>query len=200
VILETLGYKQGVDFYWSGVVNFAILKGMGNARYHTTVTNNLFAIMIVELLRSDTKDFVLFAQLLADQDLIDTDMAVGLGLITYPENQYYEIKFEFSDPDHILRADGISQTRVTAIITKKSDGSTVDIDGEMTFQVTAGTLNIDSVYIVAGQATVYLNSVASNQAIIANLSVKITDAGTYTEFLHLTGNVDIVFDPNELPD
>ncbi|NLK85886.1 MAG: esterase, partial [Clostridiaceae bacterium] len=68
VMLEAMGYKQGVDFEWADVLTFAADKGLSKIADVTNLTNNDMATALVEALNAKVKDSdtTLAAKLVAD--------------------------------------------------------------------------------------------------------------------------------------
>ena len=82
VMLEALGYKQGEDFEWAEVKDFAAKIGLSKIADVTELTNNDVAIAIVEALKAKVKgsDKTL-AQKLIEDDIIDEAVAAEYGLV-----------------------------------------------------------------------------------------------------------------------
>ena len=82
VMLEAMGYKQGVDFEWADVLTFAADKGLSKIADVTNLTNNDMATALVEALNAKVKDSdtTLAAKLVAD-GVIDEAAAIEAGLI-----------------------------------------------------------------------------------------------------------------------
>lgn len=197
VLLEALGYKQGEDFTWQEVTGFAYDHGLGDASGYLYITNRVFSEMTVEALQTFNKNGDLYAQALVNDMVIEEDKAVELGIISFPANTYYYVEFTFSDEDQILNADGVSFTTLTATIRRRSDGAKMGVYGLMSFNITEGTLSKNTANIIDGSATVWVTSEFAYDVVIADLSVQVTDAGSYNEFLGLSGEVSITYDPNE---
>jgi len=81
VLLEVLGYKQGVDFEWEEAIDFAAEVGLVKVADVEEMTNNDMAIAIVEALKTDVKDGdKTLAETLVEAGAIDEAKAVEAGL------------------------------------------------------------------------------------------------------------------------
>ena len=82
VMLEALGYKQGVDFEWADAITFAKDKGLSKIADVTNLTNADMATALVEALNAKVKgsDTTLLEKLIDDK-IIDEAKAIEAGLI-----------------------------------------------------------------------------------------------------------------------
>jgi hypothetical protein len=82
VLLEGLGYKQGVDFEWAEVIGFAKANNLKKIAVVTKFTNNDMAVALVEALVAKMKSgSTLITKLVADK-VIDSADAAASGLLT----------------------------------------------------------------------------------------------------------------------
>lgn len=82
VMLEALGYKQGGDFEWAEVKDFAAEIGLSKIADVTELTNADMATAIVEALKCKVKDSdKTLAQKLIEDGIIDEAVAAEYGLV-----------------------------------------------------------------------------------------------------------------------
>lgn len=85
VMLESLGYKQNIDFKWIDVIAFAATKGLDNLDVGVSFTNNDLAIATVEALMAKVKGTnMTLSEQLVDAAVIEKKAAVEAGL--YPKS------------------------------------------------------------------------------------------------------------------
>ena len=83
VLLEALGYKQGGDFEWAEVKDFAAEIGLSKIADVTELTNADMATAIVEALKCKVKDSdKTLAQKLIEKGIIDQAAAIEAGLVS----------------------------------------------------------------------------------------------------------------------
>ncbi|GMQ60852.1 hypothetical protein [Vallitalea maricola] len=81
VMLEAIGYKQGTDFEWADVLEFAAEKGLKAAADVENFTNNEIAVVTVETLKAETKEGKKLVDVLVEAGAIDEAKAVEVGLV-----------------------------------------------------------------------------------------------------------------------
>jgi methionine-rich copper-binding protein CopC len=85
VMLETLGYKQGTDFEWTGVVAFAAQKGLVKVANVTNYTVNGLATATIEALKAAVKGGTkTLATQLVETGVINAAAATAAGVYTAP--------------------------------------------------------------------------------------------------------------------
>jgi hypothetical protein len=75
VMLEGLGFKQGVDFEWKDVISFAASKGLSKIANVLNVTNDNVATALVETLKATTKDGKVLVEKLIAEGRLDANKA-----------------------------------------------------------------------------------------------------------------------------
>jgi hypothetical protein len=93
VMLEALGYKQGVDFEWSEVLDFAAEKGLAAIADVDELTNADIATATVEALSATVKDEdITLIEKLIEDGIVSLDDAVEAGLVEIIEEPAAEAK------------------------------------------------------------------------------------------------------------
>ena len=75
VMLEGLGFKQGVDFEWKDVISFAASKGLSKIASVLDVTNDNVATALVETLKATAKDGKVLVEKLIADGMLDANKA-----------------------------------------------------------------------------------------------------------------------------
>jgi len=81
VMLEALGYAQGVDFEWADVFTFAATVGLEDLSADTVMTNEHLAVGSVEALAATNADGEVLVDVLVAAGAIDEADAVAAGLV-----------------------------------------------------------------------------------------------------------------------
>ncbi|WP_113672757.1 Ig-like domain-containing protein [Vallitalea guaymasensis] len=86
VMLEALGYKQGIDFEWNNVLSFAATKGLSKSADVKIFTNNDIATVTVEALKTTNKEGMRLIDALIEAEVIDKDVAKELDFGPFPQD------------------------------------------------------------------------------------------------------------------
>jgi len=158
VMLEALGYKQGVDFEWSEVLDFAAEKGLAAIADVDELTNADIATATVEALSATVKDEdITLIEKLIEDGIVSLDDAVEAGLVEIIEELAVEAKAVGAKKFQVSFSGAVDTSKATFAV-KKGTISINTSKVEWNEDKTAATIELVS-KITKGDYTITIGGV-----------------------------------------
>lgn len=155
------------------------------------------AVLGISQVQFNTALEITVSGLKSDNEMLDV---MTESVVVPSVDEIYKIQILCDDYDYTIKSDGLSEATLTAQLVQIYDNASVNVNAQVVFSTTKGSIDLPEVTMIAGEASTDIRSVLSTTEVNSYVNVSIAEAPSATYLEGLSGQTKLVFSPTETAD